>query len=183
MAQEQTDRELHQIEERWRRGEYQPGPSLTVEPDGTLVLRADPGMMRLTPTDVVFVPPRGRPDGIPRSDIDRVVVVSVELGSLRAQPARLMLFIDRRGRCLRHRFVSGVPRPDQLLFAAALGVRAEIRDESVGPDELRAQYPGSLPAIYQYQVAIGLVAAGVVLAVGLLIGYVLHNMGILAPSG
>lgn len=36
---EQADAEIAELQDSWRRGEYQPGPSLAVQPDGTMTLR------------------------------------------------------------------------------------------------------------------------------------------------
>jgi hypothetical protein len=222
------ENEISELQQRWRSGEYQSTPCLTVLPDGTLVLRPQRlrvrgwhrgtagalpfaliaiartflttgwvgllvvaasvaaillallglyerrirhGAAMLTATRVIIPTWYGRRRSVPRRTVARVALVQQRVPR-QAAPASQLLLVGGDGTCLLRLATASIPREDVMAFAAALLVPVEVRQEWMDPQQLKQEYPGSVPWVVSNPTAAGLLIALVIviIVVGVVVG-------------
>lgn len=173
------------LQEMWRRGGYQPTPSLALQPDGSLVLRRyRRAAATLSAAEVVVPTWYGRRRAVSRAAVARVVLVRAVLGSsAQATPEPLLLVLDSQGRSLLRLRAVGIPEADLKAFAAALGVPVDVTSKEMGAAELSAGYPGSVSWRESHQTLFVLLVALVIVVIVIVGVIALGAAGVIKPSG
>jgi hypothetical protein len=124
----------------------------------------------------------GRIEEIARADVERAVLVTVDLGATRSVEARWLLLVGAGSRCLMRVDVSSTEPADALLFIAVLGVPGDVRDGVASPEDLRREFPGAASAYYENQTTIGIVLALVIVIVVVVVVVALAGLGVISRS-
>jgi hypothetical protein len=138
---------------------------------GLYEMRIRRGAAMLTATDVIIPTWYGRRRSVPRGVVTRVVLAQQRVPR-QATPSSQMLFVGGDGACLLRLATASIPREDVLAFAAALLVYVDVREEPVEPQQLKREYPGSVPWVVSNPAAAGLLIALVIviIVVGVVVG-------------
>jgi hypothetical protein len=222
------ENEISELQQRWRGGGYQSTQCLTVQPDGTLVLRPQRirvrgwhrgsvgvlpfaliaiartflttgwvgllivaasvavillallglyemrirhGAAMLTAAKVIIPTWYGRRRSVPRSTVTRMALVQQRVPRQATASSQLLL-VGGDGTCLLRLATASIPREDVMAFAAAVLVPVDVRQDHLDPQQMKQEYPGSVPWVVSNPAAAGLVIALVIviIVVGVVVG-------------
>ena len=148
---------------------------------GLYEMRIRHGAAMLTATKVIIPAWYGRRRSVPRSTVSRVALVQQRVPR-QASPSSQLLLVGGDGTCLLRLAAASIPRADVLAFAAALLVPVDVRPEPVEPQQLKREYPGSVPWVVSNPAAAGLVIALVIVIIVVGVVVALAATGVIQGS-